>query len=257
MCLLVFSINDHPNYNFIFAGNRDEFYGRPTRGAQFWEDHPHLLAGKDLKKGGAWLGITEKGKFSVITNFRDPALVKKDPPSRGKLVLDYLVSGIEPGIFLQEIDRKAEHYDGFNLLAGTTGKIMYYSNKQQEITEVPPGIHGLSNHLLNTPWPKVVKAKRRLGEIIDSDHPDTDALFEMLTDPDPAPDRQLPDTGIPPEWEKAVSSIFIDTEKYGTRCSTVILVDKQGSVSFLERRYKPGTTDILESNEYNFQIKQK
>jgi uncharacterized protein with NRDE domain len=249
MCLLAFSYKQHPNYEFIFATNRDEFYDRPTRPAQFWDDDPSVLAGKDLKAGGTWLGITKDGKFSALTNYRDPSIQKEDPPSRGHLVLDYLRGGKAIDQYLQDVDKKANLYNGFNLLGGelfgTDSKLMYYSNQQQEIRALEAGLYGLSNKLLDTPWPKVKRAKRELASMIRSESVTEEKLFELLQDDRKAPDEELPDTGIPHELEKAVSPIFIKTDKYGTRNSTVILVDKYGKVTFEERRYKKGS-QVLE-----------
>jgi len=258
MCLLVFSYKQHPVYDFIFATNRDEFYKRPTRPAQFWDDYPNILAGKDLKAGGTWLGITKDGKFSALTNYRDPSIQKEDPPSRGHLVLDYLKGGKSIGQYLQDVDKKANLYNGFNLLGGDlSGKaagLMYYSNRQQDIEALDAGLYGLSNRLLDTPWPKVKKAKRALASMISTGEVTEKKLFELLEDDTKAPDEDLPDTGIPHELERAVSPIFIKTDRYGTRNSTVILVEKSGKVIFEERRFKNGSQIVEETNRYEFQI---
>lgn len=262
MCLLVFSYKQHPKYDLIFATNRDEFYGRPTRPAQFWEEHPSVLAGKDLKAGGTWLGITKDGKFSALTNYRDTSIQKEDPPSRGHLVLDFLIGDEDPEKYLQEVDKKANEYHGFNLLVGNMKRLMYYSNQQKELIEIEPGLHGLSNKFMDTPWPKVRKAKNKLQKIVkeDEDENENDVseekLFDLLLDHERAPDEELPDTGISKEMERAVSPIFIKTENYGTRNSTIVLVDKSGKVTFEERRFKSGTQIIEDKNRYQFQIEQ-
>ncbi len=256
MCLLVFSYKQHSVYDLIFATNRDEFYERPTRPARFWDNHPNILAGKDLEAGGTWLGITRDGKFSALTNYRDPSIQKEDPPSRGHLVLDYLKSGKTMKQYLQDVDKKASLYNGFNLLGGELfGKdssLMYYSNQQQEIRTLDAGLYGLSNKLLNTPWPKVKRAKNVLSSLIENEKLSEENLFELLQDDTKAPDEELPDTGIPHELEKAVSPIFIKTDRYGTRNSTVILVEKSGKVIFEERRYKNGSQIVDDSNRYEF-----
>lgn len=256
MCLLVFSYKQHPDYELIFATNRDEFYERPTRPAQFWDKYPAVLAGKDLEAGGTWLGITKEGRFSALTNYRDPSIQKEDPPSRGHLVLNYLKGDKKTDQYLQEVDKKANLYNGFNLLAGNLNKskIMYYSNRQQEIKKLDAGLYGLSNKLLDTPWPKVQKAKNDLRSIINTGKVTEEKLFNLLKNDQTAPDEDLPDTGIPQELEKAVSPIFIKTERYGTRNSTIILIDKSGHVLFEERRYQDGTQIVEESNRYEFQM---
>lgn len=254
MCLIVFSYKEHPQYDLIFAANRDEFYNRPTEPAKFWDEQPDVLAGKDLKAGGTWLGITRRGSFSALTNYRDMAVSKDNPPSRGHLVLDYLTNGSDPKAYLEKVDEKAELYNGFNLLAGTPDELMYYSNELQKIEQLSPGLYGLSNHLLNTPWPKVEQARKDLQQAIDQDEITEERLFELLKHDVPAPDDTLPSTGLSLELERAVSSVFIKTKGYGTRASTVVLIDKEGHVTFSERRYGPGVAEGRETGRFEFDI---
>ncbi len=254
MCLIVFSYKQHPDYEFIFAANRDEFYGRPTRKAKFWDEHPSVLAGKDLEAGGTWMGITKEGYFSAVTNYRDPDMVKDNPPSRGHLVLDYLKKEKDPKEYLEQVHQKADAYSGFNLLTGTIDKLMYYSNRQKDIARLEPGLYGLSNHLLDTPWPKVRQAKSDLDRLINEGEVEPSKLYSILTNDRVADDSELPDTGIPKEMERAISPAFIRTEKYGTRSSTVLLVDKNGQVTYEEQRYKDGTTETEEVNRYTFEL---
>lgn len=254
MCLIVFSYQQHPKYDLIFAANRDEHYERPTRPAQFWDDHPQILAGKDLKAGGTWMGINKKGAFAALTNFRNPAIKKPNPPSRGHLVLDYLKNSSNSKNYLQTVDEKADRYMGFNLLAGTLDRLCYYSNQRNEIRRIDSGLYGLSNHLLDTPWPKVETAKTGLRKIIQEKSISEETLFDLLANEQEAPDDELPSTGIPPEIEKEVSPIFIKSDGYGTRCSTVLLINKNKNVTFVERRFKAGTMDIEAENRYQFSI---
>lgn len=255
MCLITFSYRQHPRYPLIFAANRDEKYDRPTRPAQFWDDHPDILAGKDLQAGGTWMGITKDGHWAALTNYRNPAIRKEDPPSRGHLVLNYLKNNGAPKQYLSNLHDRADRYMGFNLLVGSSNELAYYSNQQKQIRRLEPGLYGLSNHLLDTPWPKVERAKQSLKQIMQDDNISEEALFDLLADDRPAPDEELPNTGIPREVERQVSPIFIKGEKYGTRCSTVLLIDKEG-VTFTERRFEAGTTDIQDENRYQFQITQ-
>lgn len=257
MCLIVFGYKTHPQYRLIVAANRDEAYRRPTRSAQFWKNKPNILAGKDLKSGGTWMGITRSGRFSAITNYRDPNITKTDPPSRGHLVLDYLKGTQRADEYLQAVNEKADQYMGFNLLTGTLDSLYYYSNQQQDIRELQPGTYGLSNHLLNTPWPKIQRAKSRLAELIQEDKVSEEKLFRLLADDVEAPDNQLPDTGIPLEIERKVSSVFIKGEDYGTRCSTILLIDRNYGVTFIERRFKENTMEVTEENRYSFSIQQQ
>ncbi|NGP87716.1 NRDE family protein [Fodinibius halophilus] len=252
MCLIVFSYKQHPTYDLIFAANRDEEYTRPTRAARFWDEHPYILAGKDLQAGGTWMGINNKGEFSALTNYRDPTIQKEDPPSRGQLVLNFLKNNQHPAQYLRKIDSKANHFMGFNLLTGSPDHLGYYSNQQNEIQLLDSGIYGLSNHLLDTSWPKVNRAKEGLSDAIKNGEVSEETLFEILADDREAPTNQLPDTGIPIEIEKKISPVFIKSDHYGTRCSTVLLVDKSGNVTFYERRFIPGTQQIQDENRYEF-----
>jgi len=254
MCLIVFSYKQHPKYDLILAANRDEEYARPTREAKFWDEHPNILAGKDIKAGGTWFGVTRGGSFAALTNFRDPTIQKENPPSRGHLVLDYLKSLKLPAEYLTQVDNEADRYMGFSLLAGTPQQLSYYSNQQKKILQLDSGLYGLSNHLLNTPWPKVKRAKQELQKLTENEKVSVEALFDLLTDDRQAPDDSLPSTGIPKEIEKKVSPIFIKGENYGTRCSTVLLLSKEGEATFTERRFKAGTMEIDDENEYHFSL---
>lgn len=254
MCLLVFSYRQHPKYDLIFAANRDEFYERPTKAASFWEEYPDLLAGKDLKSGGTWMGITKQGDFSALTNYRDPSISKDNPPSRGDLVLDFLANESNPENYLNRVDQKSDQYNGFNLLVGNPDQLMYYSNRQKQLRNIELGLYGLSNELLDTPWPKVQKAKNDMQTIIQSEEISKEALFELLQYDKPAPDDQLPHTGIPKELERAVSPIFIKTDKYGTRNSTIVLMDKSGNVFFEERSFRNGSNEVDAINRFEFEI---
>jgi len=256
MCLIVFSYRQHPKYELILAANRDENYKRPTRQARFWDDHPNILAGKDLQAGGTWMGINKAGFFSALTNFRDPSIQRDNPPSRGHLVLDYLKNPQPPHEYLSSLAERADKYMGFNLLAGNIHQLGYYSNQERDIQLLDPGLYGLSNHLLNTPWPKVERAKDRLNQLVDQQRISEDALFNLLADDRQAPDDKLPDTGIPKGIEKQVSPVFIKSENYGTRCSTLLLIDKSGEFTFTERRFEPGSMEIKEENRYEFIISQ-
>lgn len=256
MCLIVFAFQTHPNYDLIMAANRDEAYRRPTHAAQFWNTDPTFLAGKDLKAGGTWMGINKKGAFAALTNYRDPSITKDEPPSRGLLVHNFLTKNTNPETYLKSLDQKADHFMGFNLLLGTPKEMYHYSNQEQQINRIEPGIHALSNHLLDSPWPKVERAKKELKEIISIPFSEK-AFFELLKDDKLAPDNQLPNTGIDKEIEKQVSPIFIKSEDYGTRNSTLLLINKAGKVTFEERRYKTGTQKVEEKNRYEFMIEEK
>ena len=254
MCLIVFSLRSHEKYPLILAGNRDEFYERPARPAKFWENNPNLLAGIDIKGGGTWMGVTTCGKLGALTNYRDLTNIKENAPTRGSIVTDYLTGTKPAPVFLETLNENAQKFNGFNVLAGTPDSFFHYSNETRKITEIESGIHGISNAVLNTPWPKVEKAKEDLRNILRNDHIDTEELFSLLKSKKTYPLEILPNTGLPDEKEKAVSAAYIKTEDYGTRCSTIILMDQNGEVTFIERTYDPKTENITTEKYYNFQI---
>lgn len=233
MCLIALAYRAHPQFPFIIAANRDEFSERPTEPAHFWNSAPHLLAGRDLRAGGTWMGITRTGRFAAITNYRDLRRPKAEGPSRGLLVRNALEGSIDP--------EATGSYDGFNLIYGPLQALRYHNNVEPADRPLDPGIHGLSNHFLDTPWPKVVRATTELQRLIAAPSEDlVNGLFALLANDSPAPDDRLPDTGLPLAFERAASSIFIRTEGYGTRCSTVLLIDNAGHVRFEERTFPSG-----------------
>lgn len=253
MCLIFLSINNHPEYKLIIAANRDEFYARKTAPALFWKDHPEILGGRDLEASGTWMAMSKKGKISLVTNYRDPANINPKAPSRGQLVSDYLVNGDRPDTYLQKVANVGQRYNGFNLLAGTTNELWYYSNYGKGIQRLVPGIYGLSNHLLDTAWPKVVKGKENFARELKRNEITVDALMSMLYDEEQALDSLLPDTRIGLERERALSSMFIKTQGYGTRCSTVVLVTQDNEVTYAERVYDLNTFQYS-TQKYEFSI---
>lgn len=239
MCLIVLSLNEHPEYPLIVAANRDEFYDRKTAPAAFWEDHPEILGGRDLVAYGTWLAMNRNGRVAMVTNYRDLSRQKKDAPSRGELVTDYLLSDLHPLAYMEEVARRGDEYNGFNLIVGNPRELYYYSNYGDGVTAVRPGLHGISNHLLNTPWPKVRKATQTIGGLIRNGVADPEPFLDALYDDTTAPDEELPDTGVGLDWERRLSSVFIKSKGYGSRCSTVIQVDRDNRVRFTERVYDP------------------
>lgn len=256
MCLIVFANNLLKDYKLIFAANRDEFYNRPSEQADFWNDHPDLLAGKDLQAGGTWMGITRKGKFAAITNFRDLKNNRNDAPSRGYLTLDFLVNDVTPEEYYNGLKSDLKDYNGFNLILGDTNQLYYFSNKTTGLQKLEPGIHGISNALLDTPWPKVEKSKMQLKRLIEYQTIHPWEVLNILDDTSPAKDEELPDTGVGVELERILSSIFIKSEKYGTRSSTIVTVDKHNKVKFVEKTYY-ANTGRFSNKEFNFIIANK
>lgn len=241
MCLIFVALDVHPAYPLIIAANRDEFYDRPALPASFWPEAPGLLAGRDVRAGGTWIGITLSGRIAALTNYRDPVPSQPDAPSRGRLVLNFLLGSDTPTHYLEQLSARSEAYNGFNILVGSGNNMWFFSNRENRIEKLSPGIHGLSNRLLDTPWPKVEKGKQRLATLLAAPAITTDSLLELLSDRSPAPDADLPDTGVGLEWERILSPIFISSPDYGTRSSTVILLGRDGRVSFTERSFDPSS----------------
>ncbi|MFM7431007.1 MAG: NRDE family protein [Flammeovirgaceae bacterium] len=258
MCLIFFAVQKHPTYKLIIAANRDEFYNRKTVPADFWENHPAIVGGRDLEARrpdgscGTWMAMNTNGRVAMVTNYRDPKNIDPQAPSRGHLVSDYLEGAEEPETYLQRIKSNRLRYNGYNLVVGNVNELWYLSNYQNEIMQLANGLHGLSNHWLDTPWPKVRRGKEKFGKELTSNDLSANTLFNFLYDTDQADDSQLPDTGIGLERERILSSMFIKTNGYGTRCSTVVMVDKQNIVEYTERVYDLNTFEF-EDRTFRFQ----
>jgi uncharacterized protein with NRDE domain len=238
MCLIALAWRARPAYRLIVAANRDEYFGRPSAPAAFWDDHRGVLAGRDLEAGGTWLGITLEGRFAALTNYRNPADRKTGVPSRGALVSDFLTSRTAPAEYARQIEQRATSYNGFSLLAGDADSLWFVSNRGGKPQRVTPGVHGLSNHLLDTPWPKVERAKARLAEQLKQAF-DSASAFDLLGDTDRAPSAELPSTGVSLELEERLSAIrILASGGYGTRCSTVVCFTNDGRIEFHERSYR-------------------
>lgn len=251
MCLILFAYNVHPSYRLILAANRDEFFDRPSEAADFWPDQPQVLGGRDLKEMGTWLGVTKEGRFAAITNYRDPSSLKSNAPSRGKLVSDYLTGNLSAEDYLHRILPEASQFNGFNLLMGDSENLWVYSNRGAA-QKLKPGIYGLSNHLLDTPWPKVQKGKSLLTKALDKKGDNLDeALLNLLADRHVPPDNELPDTGVSSEWERILSPMFIASPVYGTRSSTVLMMAKNRRIRFIEQVYNDNS-DILMTGRFSF-----
>jgi uncharacterized protein with NRDE domain len=254
MCLLLLAVQKHPDYKLVLAANRDEYYDRPTAPAAFWDETSHLLAGKDLRAGGTWLGITKQGRIAAITNYRDPATIKTNAPSRGKLVSGFLLGQESPKHFLEGLAQEKDRYNGFNLIIGENDQLYWFSNRGEEARKLSPGVYGLSNRLLDTPWPKVTRSKDVMARLISGQkNPSQDKLFHMLWDRTVAGGDQLPNTGVGMAWERILSPIFITSPTYGTRSSTIILIDRHNVVTFTEKTFN-SDPEHATSVEYNFQI---
>lgn len=241
MCIISFHVHEHPTYKLVVIANRDEQYKRSTAQAHFWEDEPDILAGRDLEAMGTWMGITKQGRFAALTNYRNPNEQHPANMSRGHIVSSFLKSKGTPINFLKKLQQERHDYNGFNLIAGTVNELYFYSKQGNVIQPIEPGTYSVSNASLNTPWPKVVKARTRLESyLFKNDTVDPQILFKQLSDDTLAEDNELPDTGVGQTIEKQLSSVFIRTEGYGTKSSTVLLVTHDDEVTFMERTFKKG-----------------
>lgn len=241
MCLILLAWRVHPNYPLVVAANRDEFYARPSAPAGFWRDHAQVLAGRDLAAGGTWLGITRSGRFAALTNYRDPAQNDPARPSRGRLVADFLTGHEAPEDYLAATRDYGATCNGYNLLVGDRESLWWASNVSGEARPLAPGVYGLSNHLLDSAWPKVGAGKTALDAAL-RHLPDESGLRALLHDDTIHPDNALPATGVPLEWERALSAAFIRTPGYGTRASTVLKVGSGATamISFDEQTWHAG-----------------
>ena len=253
MCLVTFAYDCHPNYRLIVAANRDEYYERPTEAAHFWTSCPSVLAGRDLEMLGTWMGITSTGRFAALTNYRDPAPQIMNAKSRGFLVSNFLCNTESPKEYMLEVVNNRTLYNGFNLLVGDSKSLLYFNKLSSSAEVLKPGIYGLSNHFLNTPWPKVQKSKEALMNYLEEQSFfKPEGLFEMLADIEQAQDCNLPETGLSQGRERLLSAIFIPGTDYGTRSSTVILIDRNNHVIFTERSFFKSQEHLSEvSYEFN------
>lgn len=252
MCLILIAWQSHPDYPLVVAANRDEFFSRRTAAADFWADAPGVLAGRDIEAGGTWLGVARNGRFAALTNYRDPARNQSSAPSRGGLVSRFLMGGQAPRDYLAELESGASRYNGFNLIFGDLDSLWCFSNCGEGEQALAPGVYGLSNHLLDTPWPKVARGKSALGEALQA-LPDEAPLFALLRDDSIAPDEMLPRTGVSLEWERLLSAAFIRSPGYGTRSATVLLRDRSGKMRFIEQGFRQDAS-LGERREFAFTV---
>jgi len=239
MCLLVLAWQAHPRYHLIVAANRDEYHDRAAAALAPWPDAPHLIAGRDQRAGGTWLGMDRQRRFGIITNFRDLQRPRPDGPSRGALIPGYLSQGAGAEAYLKTLAPTASGYSGFNLLLADGDSLWYATNRSEPFARLlQPGVHGLSNHSLDTPWPKLLRVRQRFEEWLRaSSSLAAGELFDMLNDREPAPDDASIPVGLTPELARALSAPFVLNPVYGTRCSTVLMLEASGAMNLIERRF--------------------
>ncbi|MCO4757169.1 MAG: NRDE family protein [Oceanospirillaceae bacterium] len=253
MCLITFAYDSHPVYSLVLVANRDEFFRRPSREVHYWQDTPHILAGRDLEQGGTWLGLNQHGHFATVTNHRNGRDKPQGLRSRGDLTRRYLSKPQPAKDYLTQLEPEQHAYGAFNLLLGDETGLHYLSNRS-DATQRPlaPGIYGLSNALLDTPWPKLLKVRNGLKQELQDDRLIAEKLIHLMLDQTSAADTDLPDTGISTEWEKMLSACFIRSADYGTRAVTLLLQKPDGTTYLREDTFDThGNTD---SQEFQLQL---
>lgn len=243
MCLIVVGWRVHPDYPLVVAANRDEFYARPTAPLAHWPEAPDVIGGRDLEAGGTWLGISQAGRFAAVTNVREPGMAK-GALSRGALPRDFLISRDSAGKYASKID--GAEYSGFNLLLADGDSLLYFSNRDGNPRPLAPGVYGLSNHRLDSPWPKLLTARENFAQAL-LKLPDESAFFELLADQSIVADESLPSTGVPIEWERLLSAVFVKSETYGTRASTLAWQRSDGIVTVHENSFGPNGQPLQSS----------
>ena len=248
MCVIYLSYKQGTDRPLFIAANRDEFYERPTQSAHFWEDAKDILGGKDLKSGGTWFAVHRDGRWAILTNYRDPQRKLSMPRSRGLLLREYLISKSSPQNFAKDLETytRMHNYEGFSIFWGDRENLYFYSNISLEVQKLSSGLYGLSNHLLDSPWPKIVDGKKAFAKLMqEPDPPSDELLFSFLQDRSLTEDQRLPDTGVGREWERILSARFIVSPSYGTRASTLFYLSAaRRQAYFTEQSYAPPSASV-------------
>lgn len=229
MCLIVLAWHARADLPLVVAANRDEWRERPTEPAHWWPDRPGIYAGRDLQAGGTWMGVTRGGRFAAITNFRDPSDRRTDVRSRGEIVGEYLAGNETAETFITGLRSRARLYNGFNLICGDVAELWYFGSRDGLARRIPVGVHALSNHLLDEPWPKVVRARTAMDAALADEDP-LPRLLAAMHEREGAPDEHLPRTGVSLEWERRLAPALILGADYGTRSTTVASFTGDGGV---------------------------
>lgn len=238
MCLLAVAWRATPTERLVLIGNRDEFHARPAAPMDWWPTvSPSLLAGRDLQAGGTWLGVDRRGRFAVVTNFRGSAAPSAGGPSRGEFIPRYLSGDLSAREFAAGLESEGARYAGFSLLLGDATDLVYYSNRQPGVQRLEPGVYGLSNHLLDTPWHKLVQTRARLADALAANRLETPRLLDLMQDTAPAPEAELTGSGLDPEFARRISAAFVCDPQYGTRCSSALVLRHDGTATAAERSF--------------------
>lgn len=240
MCLITFAWRVDAKTPLLLAANRDEFHARPAAAAHWWEGAPEIFGGRDLTQGGSWLAVSRRNRMAAVTNVRRMIPPNPSAPSRGMLVAEFVNGGMNASDYAASLSIRAEAYAGFNLLLYDGMELLHLTNQPEfSVQAIAPGIHGLSNASLNTPWPKLTRVTNGLSSWLTQMPGNLTGLFELLRDHRPADDAELPDTGVGRDLERLLSSPFILSPQYGTRCSSVVTFSAASPIEFIERRFAP------------------
>lgn len=245
MCLIIFDWAPQTDKPLRLLSNRDEFHARPSQSAHNWQDEPHIYGGRDLEKQGTWLGISSRGRMACVTNYREKN-PREMPHSRGEIVRNFLNSSHTGLVFANNLNSVQAKFPGFNALLFDGEQMIYSSNRSPDnFITLPPGIYGVSNHLLDTPWPKLVRAKRAFKAELSKSQTSSnyDDMFRIMLDQNKAKREELPQTGVPEDVELLLSSIFIRSPTYGTRTTTYLELTKEGVFNMEERHHTPSTEE--------------
>jgi uncharacterized protein with NRDE domain len=253
MCLILLAYDTHPDYKLVLAANRDEFYDRPTAPLEIWADNPRIAAGRDLRGGGTWMGAGPDGRLGAITNYRDPRNIKANAPTRGTLVTDFLAGEQSAREYLEDLSQTADRYNGFNLIVYDGAALYFYSNREGLVRPIRAGWHGLSNHLLDTPWPKIRRGLELFRPAAEPAEISPEDIFKVLGDSRRPPDADLPETGVGLVWERILAPLFIESEIYGTRSSSFVTIDRTGKLEFHERTYNSSPPAAAHTRRIAFQ----
>lgn len=235
MCLILFAWKTDPDYPLVLAANRDEFHHRPAQPLHWWQDKPNVLAGRDLQAGGTWLGANRSGRVAAVTNYREEQPRRQGRQSRGEIVTAFLMDDDSPYTFSRSID--SDSYAGFSLLTADNEELCYVSNRGDAATLLSPGIYGLSNASLDTPWPKLRRTRDAFWKIIEAGDANETSLMRLMEDRQMAPVDEVETGLLPFTLARAITAPFIVTPEYGTRCTTILLRDRSGQINISERRF--------------------
>ncbi len=239
MCLLAIAWQSHEEFPLVVCANRDEFYARPSKAAHFWADYPGIFAGRDMQGGGTWMGINRNGRFCAVTNIREPLRSLEQASSRGELVNRFLIGRMGAEQYMDNLSSDGARYNGYNLVAFDGRQLVYQSNRAEQTQVLEPGVYAISNTILGQEWPKTRSAHRKMRSWLQNPS-EIEQLASLLDNRQPADDQSLPRTGVSLQWERVLSSEFIDSDGYGTRCSTGFLVHRNGMADFCEISHDQG-----------------